>query len=202
MSSKLQLLEFYTTHDLKSSDLPVSKFHPASSIYYTLSNQVLGLVDRKSKSLTFPTKTLEPMYIKTYDHEHRDDGDDDGTYYFKIRPYNHDILVKYHDGRMFTREGDNMVQFLPYQQDFRASAMRTASLIDVANVKYISVGGSNYVITTTPSTTYVVGPSNGTAPIAVSPSAAPHTYITPTGTYMSIPLGTGTTIIQTGGARK
>lgn len=149
MSSKLQLLEFYTTHDLKSSDLPVSKFHPASSIYYTLSNQVLGLVDRKSKSLTFPTKTLEPMYIKTYDHEHRDDGDDDGTYYFKIRPYNHDILVKYHDGRMFTREGDNMVQFLPYQQDFRASAMRTASLIDVANVKYISVGGSNYVITTT-----------------------------------------------------
>lgn len=71
-----------------------------------------------------------------------------------------------------------------------------------AGTSSVITPSGNYVITTTPSTTYVVGPSNGTAPIAVSPSAAPHTYITPTGTYMSIPLGTGTTIIQTGGARK
>ena len=60
----------------------------------------------------------------------------------------------------------------------------------------------NYVITTTPGTTYVVGPKGSSAPVVISPSTAPHTYITPTGTYMSIPLGTGTTVIQTSGARK
>jgi len=60
----------------------------------------------------------------------------------------------------------------------------------------------NYVVTTTADTTYVVGPSGGTVPIAVSPSSQPHTYITPTGTYMSIPNGTGTTIIQTSGCCK
>jgi hypothetical protein len=59
----------------------------------------------------------------------------------------------------------------------------------------------NYVVTTTPSTTYVIGPSGGGLPIAVTPGTQPHTYITPTGTYMMIPNGTGTTIIQTSGAR-
>ena len=57
----------------------------------------------------------------------------------------------------------------------------------------------NYVITTTPSTTYVVGPTGGGMPVAITPTSQPHTYITPTGTYMSIPLGTGHTIIQTSG---
>jgi len=85
------------------------------------------------------------------------------------------------------------------------NALIIASLLPMvafAGTSSVITPSGNYVITTTPSTTYVVGPSRGSAAIAISPSAVPHTYITPTGTYMSIPLGTGTTIIQTGGARK
>jgi hypothetical protein len=61
---------------------------------------------------------------------------------------------------------------------------------------------ANYVISTTPSTTYVIGPAAGTAPIAVMPTAKTHTYITPSGTYMSIPNGKTTTILQVSGAKK
>lgn len=76
-------------------------------------------------------------------------------------------------------------------------------MVAFAGTSSVITPSGNYVITTTPSTTYVVGPSGGvTAPIAVTPSAKPHTYITPTGTYMSIPLGTGTTVIQTSGCCK
>jgi hypothetical protein len=71
-----------------------------------------------------------------------------------------------------------------------------------ADTSTVITPSGNYVITATPSTTYVVGPNTGSpAPIAITPTTAPHTYITPTGTYMSIPNGTGTTIIQTSGAR-
>jgi hypothetical protein len=58
-----------------------------------------------------------------------------------------------------------------------------------------------YVISTTPSTTYVIGPATTLAPIAVLPTAKTHTYITPTGTYMSIPNGRTTTILQVSGAK-
>lgn len=57
----------------------------------------------------------------------------------------------------------------------------------------------NYVITQTPGTTYVVGPNTGTVPIAVTAGSQPQTYITPTGTYLAIPSGTGITVIQTSG---
>ena len=85
------------------------------------------------------------------------------------------------------------------------NALIIASLLPglvFAGTSSVITPSGNYVVTTTPSTTYVVGPRGSVAPIAISPSTAPHTYITPTGTYMSIPLGTGTTVIQTGGAPK
>ena len=149
MSSDIQLLEFYSTQDLMlDKNLPLHKFHQASNIYYTLPTHVSIKRDSGGGSLTFNSsgKTIEPKYIKTYTHEH---SDHNGNYYFKIRPYNHDILVKCRDGKMYAREGDDMVQFLPYQQDFRASAIKTASLTGVTNVKYVSLNGNNYVITTT-----------------------------------------------------
>ena len=61
---------------------------------------------------------------------------------------------------------------------------------------------ANYVISTTPSTTYVIGPNATTSPIAITPTAKTHTYITPMGTYMSIPNGRTTTILQVSGAKK
>ena len=61
---------------------------------------------------------------------------------------------------------------------------------------------ATYVVTTTPSTTYIVGPATTPAPIAITPRATRHTYITPTGTYMSIPNGNTTTVLQVSGARK
>jgi hypothetical protein len=85
------------------------------------------------------------------------------------------------------------------------NALIIASLLPglaFAGTSSVITPSGNYVITTTPSTTYVVGPRGTGAPVVISPSAAPHTYITPTGTYMSIPLGTGTTIIQTSGCCK
>jgi hypothetical protein len=75
-------------------------------------------------------------------------------------------------------------------------------MVCFADTSTVITPSGNYVITTTPSTTYVIGPAAGTVPIAISPTTAPHTYITPTGTYMSIPNGTGTTIIQTSGCCK
>jgi hypothetical protein len=61
---------------------------------------------------------------------------------------------------------------------------------------------ATYTVTTTPTTTYIVGPQGKPAPIAITPRATTHTYITPTGTYMSIPNGNTTTVIQVSGARK
>ncbi len=67
---------------------------------------------------------------------------------------------------------------------------------------YITPQG-NYTVNTQRSTTYILGPKTGTLPIAINPSTSgTHTYITPNGTYMSIPNGNNTTVIQTSGARK
>jgi hypothetical protein len=86
------------------------------------------------------------------------------------------------------------------------NALIIASLLPglcFAGTSTIITSHGNYVINTTPTTTYVVGPSGSTAPIAIPITTnSVHTYITPTGTYMSIPLGTGTTIIQTSGCCK
>ena len=76
------------------------------------------------------------------------------------------------------------------------------SVINDYRTNTVITPSANYVISTTPSTTYVVGPATHTAPIAISPTAKTHTYITPNGTYMSIPNGRTTTILQVSGARK
>jgi hypothetical protein len=76
------------------------------------------------------------------------------------------------------------------------------SVINDYRTNTVITPSANYVISTTPNTTWVIGPATGTTPIAVSPTAKTHTYITPTGTYMSIPNGRTTTILQVSGARK